>query len=322
MNGNSVMMEAFEFLTEFAGFRLIAEFLDFLTTLYEGAHNAVPIGGTFLIVIGFVLCFFGYKVVKIYCALIGLLVGVSIGSVAASFLTDTAVTYPHIITIIYVSLLGVVGAIIAFRIHLVGVFLYTFFLIFIAGIALFSIIINSGSILLLVSMAAGLIAGVLAVIFNKSWLIAITAVAGASLINGGVMIIVPNFSFPISAIFMVLLLLLGTVVQNILNSKTREEPQAELPFLTPSTSDIGTVFDDYPPHEPQAYPPDTHSASHPHQAFSDNYPAEHGVNPPQHTPRAEPRASSNKNCLVCGAAISSTSKICATCGALVNRSRL
>ncbi len=124
------------------------------------------------IVIGAVQCFFGYLIFKIILGLTGFLVG---GVLAGAI--GYAVSQQEIVALLAGLVGGAIGAALMVALFLIGVFLIGAFFGGVLGAALYAVAGNSPEPAVLLILAV--IAGVLAVIFQKFMIILSTAFGGA-----------------------------------------------------------------------------------------------------------------------------------------------
>ena len=130
----------------------------------------------FTIVIALLQCFFGYRLLKVWVTIIGFLLGFVLGfGFSAAFIKGEA----YLPTVIGIAA-GVLLALIAFKLYLLGVFIFCGFIAF--GAVRTIPVSDEGiwkTVLLVLAVAAFVAAGVLAVKFSRPCIIAITAVSGA-----------------------------------------------------------------------------------------------------------------------------------------------
>ena len=123
------------------------------------------------IVIALATCFFGYKLNKILIAIFGLIIGFNLGvTYLPNLLTDQTVIY------IISAVIAIAIGIISYNLYLVGVFL-------LCALAAFILCENLNleeNVQIIISVFAGLIAGILGVKFTRPLMIISTSLAGAS----------------------------------------------------------------------------------------------------------------------------------------------
>ena len=186
-----------------------------LGLLSEALEKAALASVVITLVLALLQCFFGYKLLRGWIALIGFLVGFFLGYVVASRLGATGYI-PLIVAIIA----GILLSIIAFKIYLVGVFIYCGT---IAAGATRLIPFPEGEAWLVISfivaVAVFVLAGFLAVKFAKPCIIGITSISGASSAAQAIQELSPEMVANRSSLLLVFggLLLAGLVVQILMN---------------------------------------------------------------------------------------------------------
>lgn len=156
------------------------------------------------IIIGLLSCFFGYKINKIIIAIIGLIIGFNIGiTVLPSIITDQTIIY--IVSTIIALLFGFIS----YKLYLIGVFL-------LCALTVYTLCSNLGlesNIQTIISVIAGIIAGILGVKFTRPIMIISTSLGGASLITENAFNLF-NFQNPIlSIIILIIIAVLGMSYQ-------------------------------------------------------------------------------------------------------------
>lgn len=121
-------------------------------------------------------CFFGYRLLKIWIGLVGFLLGFALGYLISGALVDGKAYLPALIGIVT----GVIFALLAFKIYLIGVFLYCGA---IAASAVHALPLPSEEgwkvLGIVLCVLAFLAVGFLATKFSKPFIIAVTASTGA-----------------------------------------------------------------------------------------------------------------------------------------------
>lgn len=130
-----------------------------------------------LIIFNLLQCFFGYKLLKLSVAIIGFIIGVSIGYalMAGTAAAQNRGWLPVLVGII----IGIILGILSFRIYLAGVFVLT---ACVTGSAIFGVLAVRGVnevICWIAAVAAGILIGILAVKFTRPLTIIVTAIFGA-----------------------------------------------------------------------------------------------------------------------------------------------
>jgi hypothetical protein len=130
------------------------------------------------IVIGAIQCFFGYRIFKVVLCLVGFILG---GSIAASI--GYAVSHQESISLLAGLIGGVIGAALMVTLYFVGVFLVGAFLGTILGTVFFTAAASNPNPAVLLIFAV--VAGVIALFFQKFAIIVSTAFVGAwSVVTG------------------------------------------------------------------------------------------------------------------------------------------
>lgn len=126
-----------------------------------------------LIVIGFVVLFYGYKLNKLVISLSGFVFGYQL---MQNFLLNFQLT--PLLSILFSVLAGVCVGLLSFKVYLLGIFLTCFVLIF----AICFLFIPDSTISLVSGIALGIVIGLLGVKFTKPIMIISTSFSGAFLI--------------------------------------------------------------------------------------------------------------------------------------------
>jgi hypothetical protein len=131
------------------------------------------------IVLGAIECFLGYRIFKIIVGITGFVVGASLGALLAS-----ADSQSQVIILLAGLLGGVVGAVLSVVFYFIGIFLIGAVLGAVLGYVLFSLASTSPRAVVLLILAV--IAGIVAVVFQKLMIIVSTAFGGAWGVVSGV----------------------------------------------------------------------------------------------------------------------------------------
>lgn len=146
---------------------------------------------TFLsVVFGLLQCFLGYRMLRFWVTLCGALIGFSLGfGIARSSMKDSALWIPVLIGAVVAAVLGFV----AFKIYLVGVFIFCGVL---AAAAVQQISFPDGQVwqivAVIVTIAVFILAGYLAVKLNRLVIILVTSVSGGLQASSGLRELVPE----------------------------------------------------------------------------------------------------------------------------------
>ena len=121
-------------------------------------------------------CFLGYRLLKVWVAIIGFIIGFLLGLIITMAVGSNIPAWlPFVIGIGA----GIVMALVAYKLYLVGVFIYAALLVF--GLV-YQIPVSGKNwqiVLLVAAIAAGIAAGILAVRFSRPLIILFSAVGGA-----------------------------------------------------------------------------------------------------------------------------------------------
>lgn len=156
------------------------------------------------IVIALATCFFGYKLNKTLIAIFGLIIGFKLGiTYLPSMLSDQTLIY------IISAIIAVAVGIISYKLYLVGVFL-------LCALAAFILCENLNlqeNIQLIISIIAGLIAGILGVKFTRPLMIISTALAGSAAFIENILLLFNIKNDIISIILFIFVAILGMCYQ-------------------------------------------------------------------------------------------------------------
>ena len=162
---------------------------------------------TALIILGIslVLCFFGYKVQKFVVILAWFALGFTLaGAIGGNFLDGNTLL---IVQIVVGIILGSMG----FKLEKLALAIAIAYLTYIS-IGPYITGFEKG-ITLIIHIGGSLLAGILATFFIKPILIGITAIAGASLINQYLPVVLPSLNSQIVLIIAIALAVLGLLTQ-------------------------------------------------------------------------------------------------------------
>ena len=156
------------------------------------------------IVIALATCFFGYKLNKILIAIFGLIIGFNLGvTYLPNLLTDQTVIY------IVSAIIAIAVGIISYNLYLVGVFL----LCALAAFILCGNLNLEENIQMIISIIAGLIAGILGVKFTRPIMIISTSLAGASALSENALTLFNFQNNTLEIILFIVVAILGIVYQ-------------------------------------------------------------------------------------------------------------
>ena len=167
------------------------------------------------IVVGLISCFLGYKFLRIWMALIGFVIGMSVGYFVSDKYFSNAV-----IPIIIGFLAGVLVGFIAYKIYLVGVFLMAFFGTFGFIGQLLDHYNVPGLMWLILTVVLAIVIAAIALKFVKPVIIISSALNGGVMVMGGVFKLLNENAKHMMLLAAILLAILGIMVQFFTNKKT------------------------------------------------------------------------------------------------------
>ena len=149
---------------------------EIIHSIHEITEGVGQIILAFTLLFAILQCFFGYKLLRVWIALIGFLIGFVLGFVISRSMIDGEAYLPAIIGIAA----GFILAFVAFRIYLIGVFIYCGAL---AAGAVNNLTFPEGDgwkvLGIVLCVLAFILVGILAVRFARPCIIAVTAATGA-----------------------------------------------------------------------------------------------------------------------------------------------
>ena len=185
-----------------------------MSAIMEVIHGlpsgAAGVFGVLTLVIALLQCFMGYKLLKLWVTLAGAAIGVIIGIIVGNVFIKNATA-----TTVLALVLLLVGGFLAFRVYKAGVFLLCGLTVYVLVMGILMSAAGTDAVwwMEVISIIAGIVAGILGVKFMRVFIILSTAIpnglsAGASLmtmlkITGQVQIVIVG----------VVLAALGTLVQ-------------------------------------------------------------------------------------------------------------
>lgn len=150
------------------------DFIELMESLGELGETIQALQGVLTIVgvvVGGLLCFFGYKLFRAMAAIIGFIVGGVIGAIIGGLTAGEGGAFAGLL------ILGILGALLAYTLYRLGVFILCFGGGAVIGLALAMLMGDSDAVLPLAAIV-GLIAGIIGVILTKPVLIVSTSVGG------------------------------------------------------------------------------------------------------------------------------------------------
>jgi len=203
----------FELLVELAGISELSQLLASLEDLNQSFKNVMSVIGVFVCIVGLLQCFLGYKLFKIWCAIVGFVFGLLVAFALATSGMFSNTDAAEVISILLFVVLGITGAFLAYRLYLVGLFMYAFTAVFVIGFFIFAIMTDSIMAGLVTGFIAGLIVGILAVIFRRFWIILTTSISGGVSISNGLMMVMQSTELGYLFILPPLLTIAGFMTQ-------------------------------------------------------------------------------------------------------------
>lgn len=173
-----------------------------LVSAFRGISNVLSIP---CIIIGALICFFGYKIFRIMCGVKGFFAGAILGAILGLLSQDGGTT------VICALIGGIIGAVLAYAAYLISVFLSCF----VTGVLLGTVLMIASrnySGIVLGAVMCGLLFGVLGVLLTKTLIILQTAIEGALWIGIGFSLLTYNVVVAMGAI--VVFFVLGLVIQS------------------------------------------------------------------------------------------------------------
>jgi len=303
---NDIGMQIFAFLVELAGIHQLSELVNSLDGMDQATKDFFSVIGVVISIFGLLQCFFGYKLFKFWCSVVGLLVGGSVGIALAASGVFSASPAASLIGLLLIVILGIVGAFIAYRAYLVGLFIYSFCTAFLIGFVLFAVISDSLIIGLGVGIAAGIAMGVIAVMYRRFWIIVATSISGGTSICGGLMMVTQTTELGWTFLLPVVLAVAGFFVQNMTVKKNKGKSAHHHEPDTP-------VSQVYPAEHPPLYPPvDPDAVTQPLPPDA----SQSGVY--QNTPGPVNANPGEYKCVNCGYTPQSNTAPCNNCGSAVH----
>ena len=127
-----------------------------------------------VLIIALLHCFLGYKLQKVWITVVGFFVGLVLGSVISGFTIGSKVK-PFVIVLIGLAA-GIIIGFVAFKLYTAGVFIWIAGLTFVMVTRLFTE--KYETVAIVVGIVAAILFGILAVVFMRSVIIALTAING------------------------------------------------------------------------------------------------------------------------------------------------
>ena len=168
------------------------DIMDILSGISDALDRIIVILHLIMLAVGVVQCFWGYKLYRFTIAVSGFMTGLTIGAVSgiAMAIRSDGNSLSDIITftLIWMLICGVIGAVIAYHVELIGIFLVGFSGVYTVSLIITLLDTKAENIVLALFTSAipAVIAGVLVVKFWKPIVIIYTGIYGAALIAEGI----------------------------------------------------------------------------------------------------------------------------------------
>ena len=248
---NDVGLGIFAFLVELAGIHQLAVYFE---NLDQAVKNVLPIIGLIVCVYGLLQCFLGYKLFKFWCGVVGLFVGILIGDAIATsgVLSNTPGAY--LIALLIILFLGLIGAFVAYRAYMVGLFLYAFAAAFTVVFYIIFLVFGSPLAGMLIGIIAGVAMGVVAVVFKRFWIIVSTCIYGGVAICIGMMMVLLTVELGWFFILPPVFVISGFIIQQSTAKKKKKADTAVHHVYATSTPTPYPADVAYPPETPPGHP--------------------------------------------------------------------
>lgn len=162
---------------------IIQAFFEGVTSYISSIPQIVPILLT--LIAGVALVGWGYSLFRLWLTILGVIVGYQLGSELATFLSLDSWPYVLVVALITIAMSLFFWLALKFSIF-VAAFFYGMFLVRYFSITLFAWDER------IMTLVAGLVLAILAVVFLKIFIIAATAISGAYLVSDGIFSLLQN----------------------------------------------------------------------------------------------------------------------------------
>ena len=308
---NDIGMQIFTFFIELAGIQQLSELINSLDNLDQATKDVLSVIGVIVFIVGLLQCFFGFKLFKFWCGIIGLFVGASVGIAISASGAFSASPAAGLIGLLVIIILAITGAFIAYRAYLVGLFIYAFCAAFLIGFALFAVITNSIIIGLGVGIAAGIAMGIVSVIFRRFWIIVTTCISGGTSICAGLMMVMQTTELGWAFLLPPILMVAGFFVQHITVKKGKNKSFYSHPVAPGSPV--------YTTGVPPVYPPQQQVYQEQPQPINTTQVDPNAVTQPLPVVvQQNPSDQSQYKCDNCGTGLTNNTAPCNNCGSAVH----
>ena len=189
--------------------------MDEISNSFYSAIKGINIGvAAFQLVLSLAICFFGYKLLKILITIDGALTGLVSGIVVGVFLLASGIgREPWIILVLALGLMLLFGFL-AFKLYRLGIFLHYF----ICGTLVFSVIlalfrVQNFWVIIGISAGVGIIIGILALIFNKMYIIISSAIIGGLCAGEAIGVLVETNKDGVKILIGLIIAIIGAIFQ-------------------------------------------------------------------------------------------------------------
>ncbi len=182
--------------------------MDFVNDIMNVISQINSIIGAFMSLAGLVGCYFGYKIFKIQCGIVGFALGFILGMGIG-----TSSTQNIGIGVLCGIVLGALFAFVAVKVYYIGVYIFHGMIgTVIIGLltALFG---GDGGTAVIIGMIGGIVVGIISVIYAKFIIIYSSSVAGGSLAATGLMAVFSSDNIGIQILLSGLFIITGIVYQ-------------------------------------------------------------------------------------------------------------
>lgn len=192
--------------------------MDFMKTLADSSGFLVGITAFVLIIpviFGLLNCFFGYKLLKIWMALCGFLLGAIASGIIVCRMTEEG----WIIGAVILAA-AVICAMISYQVYLIGAFFISWVMTFLALNKLIGSLQTSGrnvEWIFIFSILVGLLVAILIVKFSKPMIILFTGISGAVSAGGSIAQLLKSMNTQMMILLVIVLAAAGILVQIKMN---------------------------------------------------------------------------------------------------------
>ncbi len=197
-------------------------------------HQTVMVSVIIAVVSGLLICFFGYKLLRLWCAIIGFVAGALVsGLVAYAMGAD--------VVLLVACIVGIVTAILSFAFYRAGVFVIGFgAALNVIGHFISAYAVNTQWWMIVLTIAAAVIIGSLAVRFVKTVVVISTSLSGAVSVVTNILGIFNVTNWKVISILTAILAVLGMAYQ-FTHSRRKRRGAAE-ESIQPASEDTDEIL--------------------------------------------------------------------------------